>query len=148
MEGTRYNVSVVHDEDRDTQSWVLSEEPVSDAEIAALQRGQYDVLGMMIQEMPLLVYPVSSLAGNIGRITERTSFVHPRYMSVPLSVFLVNSQFFKIVEGDTFFDKLSELEPLLDTSFVTAQAMLMKWNWDHGMHCVGVTCSEKSVQTS
>lgn len=129
------NIELVHNGDRNTQSWVLSEGKVSEDKVKALQRGQFDVLGMMIKELPLLVFPVSSVS-RIGRITERTTFVNPRHFEVPLSEFLINSQFLDILAGDSFYEKLSSLQPLIDDSAIVAIAAIMEWSTEHGLHCV------------
>ena len=140
MQGMRYDIAIVHNEERDTQSWILSETPASDDDIILLQKGHYDVLNMMIKEKPFIVFPVNELFGNVGRITYQTTFIHPKHINVPLTTFLANSQLFDIIEGDSFFEKLSNLEPLLDESNVIAQSMLMNLHLKHGLHCIGIKC--------
>ena len=139
MEGVRLNMAVVHNADRKTQSWVLSDEAIHDSIVSVLQQGHYDVLGMMIKEKPMLVYPVSQLVGSVGRITEQTAFVHPKHIHVPLSVFLINSQFIECLEGDTLFEKLSSLEVFVDESNIATQLKCMEWYLEHGVLYVNVT---------
>lgn len=138
MDSTQYNISVVHSEGRLTQSWILSETPVADEVKTMLIKGHHDVLNMMIAEKPMIVYPLDEHIGQIGRITETTSFINPKHVSVPLPTLLVNSPFFETIEGDTFFEKLCGLEPLLDEFDVVAQSLLMNWHTENGTLFVGV----------
>lgn len=137
MSKKQFNIQIIHDEERNTQSWIMSEMQISDEIVKKLQRGHYDYLGISIHECPVFVFLVSAHDTAVGNITKETVFVHPRSIEMPISPFLINSKFIDLLEGEKFFEQISQLAPLLDadmTAFI--QESFTEWNKQKGLHCI------------
>ena len=135
----QFNIRIVHDTQMNTQSWVMSDKVIRDSDFISLRKGFYDYLGISIYECPVFVYcgNANSTINSTGRITQETSFVHPLYFEAPVDTFLVNSKFIDILEGDSFFEKISNLSPLLDESLSDImKQMFWHLHLESGLHCI------------
>ena len=140
-----FNVKLLDDNERNTQSWVMSDEIISEKSVAQLRKGFYDYLGISIYECPVFVFLVSKHNSTIGRISEKTSFVHPHYIELPINTFLVNSKFVDLLEGDNFFEQLSSLSPVLDEDMSEIlKALFWELNNKKGLHCIATVLENNS----
>lgn len=134
----RFNISLFHSMDRDSESWILSESDVSDKVAKGLVHGHHAVLDVSISEQALCVFPVTELPRREGRIREHVGFVPVSHLAVPMPVVLVNTPFLDMLEGESMFDKLAQLAPLTDISDAGVQALFATFAEKFGFHCVGV----------
>ena len=139
MDNIRINISLIMNQWRKTQSWCVSEQPLTDDIVRALCDGHCDFLDMVLSERPLFVSFVDDVVGNTGRITERSVLIQPYDLQLPVDTFLMNTPFVNILQGENFMEQLGSLSPLFDPDMASvAHEMFSGWAVEHGMHCLAV----------
>lgn len=140
-----FNIKLLDDSERNTQSWVMSDEVVSEEIVLQLREGFYDYLGISIYECPVFVFLVAKHNSTIGRISEKTSFVHPHHIEPPINTFLVNSKFVDLLEGNNFFEQLSSLSIVLDGDMSEIlKTLFWELNNKKGLHCIATQLENNS----
>ena len=133
-----FHISLFNCEDRESQSWVLTETPLGEEQVLSMIAAHHSVLNVFISEPALCVFPVAVLPRQEGRITDTVGFIAPEKVSAPMPSVVVNTPFLDILPGDTFFESLGALEPLVDASDIALQAFFIGLANEYSFHCVGV----------
>lgn len=134
----RFRITLLHSTDRGSDSWILSESEVEESVIESLVFGHHSVLDVCISEQAICVLPVTALPRREGRINKRVAFLPVSQVTAQQEVVLVNSPFLDILDGDSMFEKLAELAPVMDVSDAAVQELFFEMASDRSFHCVGV----------
>lgn len=134
MFDTAFHIRLLCDDDRKSVCWALSEYPFEDGEVERLLMAYSDVGDMQIRESALFIF--SDPQVQKGSVSENAAFVPFGKLKTPISTFLINDRMLTLIEGESFLEKLLNLNSALDRNSNEFNQLLSDLDMKHGLHCV------------
>ena len=114
--------------------WALSASPFDDEVVERLLSAYLAMHDMQIKESALFIFDGAGIVK--GALADGAAIVPKSAVRTPVETFLINDTLLELIDGDTFLDKLLELNSALDTDSDEFQLLLSMLDEEHGLHCV------------
>lgn len=129
-----FHIRLICDDSRKSSCWALSEYPFEEDVVDRLIRAYCDTRDMQIRDSALFVF--DNIGIRKGAISENAAFVPFSTIVTPLSTFLINDRLLELIEGETFLEKLLNLNSALDRNSDDFKSLLATLDTNHGVHCI------------
>ncbi len=129
-----FHIRLICDDLRKCVCWVLSESDFDQAVVDRLLSAYRAMHDMQIKESPLFIFDGAGITK--GAVSDDAALVQLSAVRTPVKTFLINDTLLELIDGDTFLDKLLDLNSALDTDSDEFQLLLSMLDEEHGLHCV------------